>query len=101
MNLEQIADSVFQLVARIPKGKVTSYKDLALGAGTHPRVIGRILHTNLDPKKFPCHRVVHTDGRLAGGYVFGGPDKQQNLLAEEGVEFDLKQRVLKKYFFHF
>jgi len=101
MNMEHIADSVFQLVARIPKGKVTSYKDLALGAGTHARVIGRILHTNVDPKKYPCHRVVHSDGSLAGGYVFGGPSKQQQRLEDEGVVFTSKHKITKDYFFHF
>ncbi len=98
MKLDQIRDSIFQLVAQVPTGKVTTYKALAEAVGTHPRVIGRILHTNDDPQRFPCHRVVHTDGRLAGGYVFGGPDKQQQRLTQEGVVFTAKNRVDKSYF---
>ncbi len=63
---------------------------------TGPRVIGNYLHDNKDPVTIPCHRVVHSDGRLAAGYVFGGEDKQRNLLEGEGVVFRKNKVVLDK-----
>ena len=80
---------VYDLIACIPKGKVTTYgriaKKLSLGS---PRLVGRILHQNPDPKKYPCHRVVFADGSLASGYAFGGEGVQKKILLEEGVEFN-------------
>ncbi|MFZ1721849.1 MAG: MGMT family protein [Microgenomates group bacterium] len=91
-----IREKVFEVVAKVPLGFVTTYKTLALLVGTHPRVIGMALHTNDDPTRVPCHRVVHSDGRMAGGYVFGGPDAQRAILEKEGVKFTPKGKVLLK-----
>ncbi len=88
-----IRDAIFKIVAQVPPGKVTTYKTLALLTGTHPRVIGMALHTNDDSSQVPCHRVVHTDGRMAGGYVFGGPEAQRAVLEKEGVPFKNDSRV--------
>jgi len=80
-------DLIFELVAEIERGKVTSYGVLARLAGTGARAVGRILHGNNDADRFPCHRVVRVDGSLAGGYAFGGRDTQRKLLEAEGVKF--------------
>ena len=88
-----IRNAIFNVVAKVPAGSVTTYKTLALLVGTHPRVIGMALHTNNDSNRVPCHRVVHTDGRMAGGYVFGGPDAQRAIHEEEGVLFTKDGRV--------
>lgn len=93
-----LAPKVFALLRKIPRGKVTSYGFLAKQIGVHPRLIGRILHHNTDPDNNPCHRVIHTDGSLAGGYVFGGLDIQKHLLEAEGVKFNNQQKAEVKYF---
>lgn len=81
-------DDVFRLVSNIPRGKVMSYGQVALAVGlTNPRHVGKILHGNSSPEHCPCHRVVHADGKLAGGYAFGGPGVQEALLRSEGVIF--------------
>ena len=79
---------VYRAVEKIPKGKVASYKQIALLSGLrNPRNVGHILHLNPDPHQIPCHRVVHADGSLPDGYAFGGKDVQMKKLMEEGVEF--------------
>ncbi len=83
-----VASSVYDLVARIPKGNVLTYGDIAKAIGLKtPRQVGWILHRNEDPAHVPCHRVVFSDGSLSGNYAFGGRDAQAQWLRSEGVEF--------------
>lgn len=75
---------VYQIVRKIPKGKVISYKMVAKLAG-RPwawRAVGNILNKNRDPK-IPCHRVVRSDGNV-GGYRKGVKNKIA-LLKKEGL----------------
>jgi methylated-DNA-[protein]-cysteine S-methyltransferase len=78
---------VYDLLLKIPAGKVSTYGDLAraLGNPSASRVIGRILGENPNPIKVPCHRVVMSNGRV-GGYAYGTAKKRQ-LLENEGVSF--------------
>ena len=74
-NLGQntIKDSdVYELLLKIPAGKVSTYGDLAkaLGNPSASREIGRILGKNPNPVKVPCHRVVKSSGKV-GGYFYG------------------------------
>lgn len=86
--LQDFRSKVFEVVKTIPAGRVMSYKQVALKVGiTNPRFVGRILNTNTNPKEYPCHRVVRSDGTVASGYAFGGPDRQIEKLRAEGVSF--------------
>ncbi len=79
---------VFHVAAKIPKGKVLTYQDVAqLASVRSPRLVGNLLHLNKDPIGIPCHRVVHKDGRLAQGYRLGGIKKQKERLEKEGIIF--------------
>lgn len=62
-NLNRI---VLQLLNQIPEGKVTTYKDIALALGDAgaARAVGTIMANNPRPEKYPCWRVVHSDGRV-------------------------------------
>lgn len=89
-NLGQnaIKDSdVYELLLKIPAGKVSTYGDLAkaLGNPSASRLIGRILGRNPNPIKVPCHRIVKSDGRL-GGYKYG-INRKRELLEKEGITF--------------
>lgn len=78
-------NDVYDLLLKIPAGKVSTYGDLAraLGNPSASRAIGRILGENPNPIKVPCHRVVLSNGRV-GGYAYGTARKRQ-LLEKEGV----------------
>lgn len=81
-------EKILSVVAKIPKGKVTTYGGIARVIGIKDaRVVGWALHQNKDPIKYPCHRVVNKLGGLSKGYVFGGRKKQAKLLASEGINF--------------
>ncbi len=78
-------EKVFSVVKKIPKGKVMTYKEVAIRAGSPNafRAVGNILNTNYDPK-IPCHRVVRSDGQT-GGYNRGAANKIK-ILKKEGVK---------------
>jgi methylated-DNA-[protein]-cysteine S-methyltransferase len=78
-------EKLYQLLSEIPKGKVTTYGELAKKLKTKGyRAVGKIVGLNPDAPKVPCHRVVRSDGGL-GGYAFG-LDKKIEILAKEGVK---------------
>ena len=86
---DDFKNKVFRAVALIPEGRVASYAQVAELAGScgAARAVGNALHLNTDPVRIPCHRVVCSDGSLAGGYAFGGPERQKERLKAEGVVF--------------
>ncbi len=76
---------VLEQTARIPFGAVSTYREVATGAG-NPRAVraaGNALGSNPIPIVVPCHRVVRTGGGL-GGYT-GGLERKVKLLQLEGV----------------
>jgi methylated-DNA-[protein]-cysteine S-methyltransferase len=81
------ASDVYEILVRIPEGKVTTYGDIARFIG-HPgaaRAVGKILNKNPNPIVMPCHRVVMSSGSI-GGYSLGKSRKRE-LLAKEGLRF--------------
>lgn len=95
-------DKVYNLVSKIPKGKITTYEEISKIIGLNPRVVGYALHANKDSKNVPCHRVINSKGKISKGYAFGGPDVQKKMLEKEGIKFDGKDCVdLKKFCYFF
>jgi len=92
---------IFNLISKIPKGKVTTYKILAGLLGVHPRKVAYFCKNNPKPVKIPCHRVVYSDGG-GGGYAFGGEKIKKSLLKKEGISIR-KDRVINfdKFLFKF
>lgn len=93
-------DRVYQVVKRIPKGKVATYGQIAALAGSPraARQVGYALHVNPEPFVIPCHRVVNRFGGLAPAFAFGGADVQRAILEQEGVAVDEHDLVdLSKY----
>ena len=80
---------VYAKLREVPRGKVTTYRDLAyaLGCGS-PRAVGQALRRNPDAPHTPCHRVVASDGSIGGfSGMRSGPEiaKKVRRLAAEGV----------------
>lgn len=76
-------ERVYQVVAKIKKGEVLSYQEVAKRAGSPQasRAVGVILK-NHQIKDLPCHRVVRSNGEI-GGYRWG-KRKKLALLKKEG-----------------
>lgn len=81
-------ETVYEVVKKIPRGKVASYGQIARLAGNSrmSRQVGWALHVNPYPGVVPCHRVVMKDGSLTKGFAFGGACVQRAMLQSEGVE---------------
>ena len=77
------AKRVYDVVAKIPKGKTMTYGQVAKAAGKPgaARAVGMFMANNYNPK-IPCHRVVRSDGKV-GNYNRGGAARKAELLKEE------------------
>ena len=78
-------ENVYQVVKKIPYGKVASYGQIArmLGNPRASRQVGWALHVNPDPENIPCYRVVDRFGRVSKAFAFGGENRQRQLLEQE------------------
>lgn len=75
---------VWALTARIPAGRVTTYRQIAQALNTRAyRAVGQALHNNPYAPAVPCHRVVGASGRLTG--YAGGLAEKARMLTKEGV----------------
>ena len=90
---------IYDVVRRIPRGKVATYGQVAMLAGNPhwSRVVGYALHVNPEPGIIPCHRVVNRLGEPSTAFAFGGVNEQILLLQEEGVELTDGRVDLEKY----
>lgn len=83
---------VWNLLKKIPRGKVTTYKSIAESLDSKAyRAVGNACNRNPDSPQVPCHRVVNSDGRI-GGYAHG-LEKKITLLKKEGIRVNDKKIV--------
>lgn len=77
-------EKIYELMAQVPYGHVTTYGDIAglAGHANASRIVGGVAHHG--PSELPWHRLVNRFGGLAAGFP-GGRDIQAQLLAQEGV----------------
>ncbi|MBS7020814.1 MAG: MGMT family protein [Firmicutes bacterium] len=95
---EELIYLVLSTVEEIPVGFVATYGQIArlVGRPKNARLIGKILSMSEYFGKYPCHRVVNHQGRIAPHFK-----EQKFLLTEEGVTFRDEIHVnLKKYQWH-
>ncbi|PIY96646.1 MAG: cysteine methyltransferase [Candidatus Kerfeldbacteria bacterium CG_4_10_14_0_8_um_filter_42_10] len=83
-------DKVYQIVKRVPKGKVATYGQIAALAGSprSARMVGWALHQINDrqAKEIPWQRIINREGRISTTCLDHPPDLQKFLLVNEGVE---------------
>jgi methylated-DNA-protein-cysteine methyltransferase related protein len=90
-------DAIYRLVKRIPRGRVTTYGDIAkaLRVRGGARVVGYAMAGCPNGQGIPWHRVVGAGGRL----LIAEPhaSKQRKLLETEGVEVGLRRIDMERY----
>jgi len=78
---------VWKYLIKIPKGKVKTYKQVAIGINRpkSARAVANACGKNPYSPKIPCHRVIRSDGSLGGFSAPGGTKLKKKLLKNEGV----------------
>ncbi|MBC7128775.1 MAG: endonuclease V [Thermoplasmatales archaeon] len=96
MNLYK---KTYEIVKQIPRGKVSTYGDVAIALGdiVASRAVGKMLNEN-PYRDVPCYRVVRSDGSV-GGYAHG-IEKKIELLMKDGIEVKDGKINLDKYLFN-
>jgi methylated-DNA-protein-cysteine methyltransferase-like protein len=93
-------EEIYQVVALIPEGRVTSYGAIAgyLGSKGGARLVGWAMNASHTQANIPAHRVVNRTGVLTGKNFFGG-NRMQELLEAEGLT--IKDDQILNFHFHF
>ena len=90
----------YDLLRKVPKGKITTYKEIAKSLGTKAyRAVGNAMNKNPYAPKVACHRVIKSNGEI-GGFASGTKNKIK-LLKKEGIIIKKGKIDLKKYNYNF
>ena len=94
-------EKIWQLCSKVPEGKVTTYKEIAVAMKTKAyRSVGNALNKNPHAPLVPCHRVVGSTGDLVG-FAHGLAAKKK-LLEKEGIKIkNNKVGDFEKVFYKF
>ena len=93
-------EDVYNIVRKIPKGKVATYGEIVkiVGQTRRAKIVWWALHKNPYFGEVPCHRVVNKNGEISSGFAFGGLMEQRRLLESEGIIFENEGKInLQKY----
>ena len=94
-KVSPFAQKVYQLLKKIPKGKVSTYKEIAKALNCRAyQAVGQALKRNPFSPQVPCHRVVKSDGSIGGfaGKTSGKEIKRKiMMLKKEGIRFNSKK----------
>jgi len=91
---------IYATVARVPRGRVATYGQIAAVAGLprHARLVGHALNVLPDGSAVPWHRIVNAQGRVSlRRDGLGAEELQQHLLRREGVRFTDGAIALARY----
>lgn len=96
-DMKGFYDQVYDLVAKIPAGTVTTYGDIAkmLGRPRAARFVGYAMNASCETDTLPWHRVTFADGKTWDGQW---ERVQRDLLTAEGVGFTTDGHIdVEKY----
>lgn len=90
---------IMELLLQIPKGRVTTYQELARAAGTGPRAVGSVMRSNRQPDFYPCYKVISATGHVGEYSGPGGVQEKIRRLRADGIEV-INGRVGLERFLH-
>jgi methylated-DNA-[protein]-cysteine S-methyltransferase len=84
-KITKFENSVYKTIKKIPLGRISTYKDIALHLKTKGyRAIGNALNKNPFAPIVPCHRIIRSNGEV-GGFASGTNNKIK-ILKKEGIK---------------
>lgn len=94
----EITDNIINIIKNIPEGKVATYGQIAVIAGSpyYARQVAWILHSLSKKENLPWHRVINSKGEISlkSGQGF---EEQKHLLEIEGISFINNKVNLNEY----
>ncbi len=97
--MKSFNEKCYKLLRKVPKGRVTTYKELAHALNTKAyQAVGQVMRNNPYAPEVPCHRVVKSDGSIGGfkGKKTGNAISEKiNMLKKEGVH--VKNNKIKNF----
>jgi len=90
---------IYDVVRRIPRGRVATYGQVAAlaGLGGHARQVGYAMSALPEGSKVPWHRVVNAQGRISPRAERGEDHCQRDFLETEGIVFEGDRLSLPRY----
>jgi len=101
LSISPTYKKIYDVVAKIPSGKVATYGQVAELAGMkgHARLVGYALHNLPQNSNLPWHRVINSFGKISYTISQSADDTlQRNLLEIEGILFDQEGKINLKQF---
>jgi len=74
---------IWNELKKIKKGKTRSYGQIAKKLKISPRYVGKVCGQNKHILVIPCHRIIRSDGSLAGFSAYGGINLKRRLIQFE------------------
>tara|TARA_B100000579_G_scaffold414959_1_gene409108 strand:+ start:917 stop:1366 length:450 start_codon:yes stop_codon:yes gene_type:complete len=74
---------IWNELKKIKKGETMSYAQIAKKLKISPRYVGKVCGQNRHILVIPCHRVIRSDGSLAGFSAYGGINLKKRLIQFE------------------
>jgi methylated-DNA-[protein]-cysteine S-methyltransferase len=100
MQISEFHKRCYSLLKKVPKGKITTYKEIAKALNSKAyRAVGQAMNKNPFAPRVPCHRVIQSNGTI-GGFATGQKNKIK-LLKKEGIIIKNNKIDLKKYLHKF
>ena len=99
--MKSFNERVWEKCKRIPKGKVSTYGEIAkaIGSKNSSRAVGNALNKNPFAPIVPCHRVIQSNGSI-GGFATGS-NKKIKMLKNEGIEIKNGKINLENFLYKF
>lgn len=98
MKEYSLYEHFYDLISQIPKGKVSTYGDIAKMADCRSaRAVGFALNQLPEGSDIPWQRVINSQGKVSTRTNSEGHCLQQQLLEEEGIQFIDDKVKLSKY----
>jgi len=87
-------DFIYEIVRNIPSGKVASYGQIArMVPRCTARMVGFAMASTPENQDIPWQRVINSKGKISPHGAGFGSALQRSLLEEEGIFFDLENKI--------
>lgn len=93
----ELDQKILEFLCEMPKWKVSSYKNLWVRFGVHPRKIASVMKYNKNPVIYPCYKILADSGKISGYNTDRWIEEKIEKLQSDGIKV-VKGIVDKKYF---